>query len=69
MIFEVAYFEGWCDNCGAQWDDDYFALKDPDAVEFSMEEQEWHIDEDKHYCPDCWEVGDNDEIIIKSKKQ
>lgn len=30
---------------------------------------DWIIDGDKHYCPKCYTYDDDDNLIIKNKKQ
>lgn len=70
MIREEKYHEGYCDSCGKQWNDENtFAYSDRGAVLYSMRESGYHIDGDKHYCPSCWEIGGNDEVVIKSKSK
>lgn len=69
MIKEVTMYTVICDNCGkdvcegsgyACWDDKGY-VKDI-AIDSG-----WIKHEDKHYCSNCYEYDDNDELIIKNK--
>lgn len=71
---------GWYDfmlmqhekNCGEQYvsHTDFSAWYDPeDAVDSAVNMDDWHrTKEEKHYCPNCFEVDDNDEVKIKAKQ-
>lgn len=58
-----------CDNCGAEYQDDdtgfTIFLTENDAREWA-ENDGWSL-RNKHYCPDCFTIDDNDELIINSK--
>lgn len=57
-----------CDVCGVLADEEIWHA-DENTVGSIAQESNWHFtDDEKHYCPDCWEYGDNDEIIIKLNK-
>ena len=62
-----------CDNCGEIY-------KDEDGSGFSIwvaesdakdaaESDGWYMldDDEKHYCPNCHDIDDEDNLIIKSK--
>lgn len=69
MIYPVTMYAGKCDNCGKEMKlggGEYSAYGDPESVEFEMEESAYHIDSDKHYCPDCWSYDDEDNIVLKT---
>ncbi|HYG84544.1 MAG TPA: hypothetical protein VD907_06750 [Verrucomicrobiae bacterium] len=74
MIYPVTYYGAKCDNCGKEWADaneGYAAYNCENYLSDCLDEEGWHFgggEDNKHYCPDCHEVGDNDEIVIKSKK-
>jgi len=59
-----------CDNCQDLFIDDrdsgqcYWEIADEARVE--ADEYGWHHDADnnKHYCPECHTINDNDELVI-----
>jgi len=70
MIKEITMYTAICDNCKCDvceikeyscWDSKGFA--EDIAIEL-----DWIEEYDKHYCPDCYEYGDNDELIIKTAR-
>jgi hypothetical protein len=75
MISEIKMFECTCDNCGEQWQhghDGFVALADEDSLSNTVsDDEDWHTDRqpgsepDKHYCPDCFHIDDEDNLIIK----
>jgi hypothetical protein len=58
-----------CDNCGKDSSDgsDYSGWSDKDYAVEQAEESGFQTVDDKHYCIDCWEYNDDDELIIKAK--
>jgi hypothetical protein len=78
MIYPVTMYSGKCDNCGYKIElggGEYFAYGEDDTVREEMASSDWHIDEgkkgepEKHYCPDCWSWGDDDELLIKESRK
>jgi hypothetical protein len=69
MLKEVKMFTIICDGCGKDVNDDtdYSAWNDESYVDDIRQEADWEKVDDKHYCTDCYEYDDDDEIIIKSK--
>ena len=69
MLKEVKMFTIICDGCGKDVNDDtdYSAWNDESYVYDIRQEADWEKVDDKHYCTDCYEYDDDDEIIIKSK--
>ena len=60
-----------CDNCGETYTNDHSGFSwfpnNSDAYEEAGDDG-WHETEDeKHYCPDCHEIDDDDNLIIKPK--
>lgn len=75
MIQEIKMFGCFCDNCGDQWDDDetgYCAFTDAFSMkDHLVDDTHWHTlsgTPDRHYCPECFTIDDNDNLIIKPKK-
>jgi len=71
MIKEVTMYTVICDNCGKDlcegqefscWNDDLT------AHELAMEEN-WIKEESKHYCPDCYDYDDNDNLVINESRK
>lgn len=79
MIKPTEMFICTCDNCGCGYgNEDYDYLVMPD--EQSMKEQlgddgNWYTiqaqggEPTKHYCPDCFLIDGNDNLIIKPVNQ
>lgn len=63
-------FALYCDVCSRHYTEEnqgYCAWPDKSSVDVDAAEQDgWHIDtyNDKHYCPRCHEIDDNDNLII-----
>ena len=69
MVKEVKMFTIVCDGCGedVNADTDYSCCNDENYVEDIREEAGWEKVDGKHYCTDCFEYDDNDELIIKNQ--
>lgn len=70
MIESVTMYTAICDGCGKSNDtaiDGIVAWTDPDDARLDAINDEWLEDGDKIYCPDCAEMDDNDQIILKTK--
>lgn len=70
MISEVTFYAATCDNCKKEWFNDHFgwsAMNDEISILEMLSDDEWECIGDNHYCPDCYEYDDNDELIIKTK--
>ena len=72
MVKEVTMYTVICDNCGADSNEDgeYGGWSDKDYTIDCAHESDWHIHEDgeKHYCPNCFIIGDDDEIVINQSR-
>lgn len=71
MIKEVKMYSVVCDRCGKTFIDEFNGiaawLDEGTAKEQAME-SEWAEIDDKHYCPDCYELDDElDEYVPKKK--
>jgi hypothetical protein len=69
MLKEVIMYTIVCDGCGCDVNEDsgYGGWNDDGYVEEIRQEAGWEKVEDKHYCTNCYEYNDNDELIIKNK--
>ena len=70
MVKEVKMFTIVCDSCGKDVNDDtdYSCWNDEGYNEEIRQYAGWEKVDDEHYCTDCFEYDDNDELIIKNKK-
>lgn len=60
-----------CDHCGEDIgsSEEYSCWADDCYAEENAMESEWLKVEGKHYCPECYEYGDNDELILKQDRK
>jgi hypothetical protein len=73
MITEIKMFGCDCDNCGEVWEDwhsGYIALIDKDSIANRVaEDDEWYSDGNTHYCPKCFKIDDEDNLIITPREK
>lgn len=69
MLKEVKMFTIVCDGCGedVNADTDYACWNDENANEDIRQEAGWEKVDNKHYCTDCFEYDDDDELILKNQ--
>lgn len=62
-----------CDNCKQDYNEDstgFCAWTDHGLAQESADKDGWHSTEDgKHYCPKCFTIDDNDNLILKQLKE
>lgn len=70
MIKEVTMYTVVCDSCGKDLlkNEEYSAWNDARYVEDIAIEDNWSKQDDNHYCPDCYEYDDDDNLIVNPKK-
>ncbi len=73
MIKSTTMYAICCDGCGKEYEDGngFSVWPDPSDVRQSANEKDW-IQEDEtglDYCSDCWDLDDEDNIIIKKSAQ
>ena len=69
MVKEVEMYVAVCDSCGAECEyGEWYCVGDRSiAIEWAMD-AEWHTDSGEAcYCPNCFELDENGEIIIKPR--
>ena len=68
MVKEVKMFTIVCDSCGKNVNDDtdYSCWNDKSYNEEIRQEAGWEKVDDEHYCIDCFEYDDDDELVIKN---
>jgi hypothetical protein len=72
MIKEITMYTILCDNCKLDVTNnyDYTALTDKGQINYIALESGWIIvNDDKHYCPNCFSHNEDGEIIIHSTPQ
>jgi hypothetical protein len=70
MIKELKMFTVICDNCKKSADDetDYSCWNEENFAEDVALEAGYIKEDDKHYCSNCFEYDDDDNLIIKPIK-
>ena len=72
MIKQVEMYTLICDICGKDVcsDADYSCWNDKEYLKDIAREDLWLVDtvDDAHYCPDCYEYDEEDNLIIKSEE-
>lgn len=65
MIVKKIFYGIQCDRCGEMYNDgDHeFWFDEDSAIEYAIE-SEWIEKDGKHYCYDCYEVDDKDNILV-----
>jgi hypothetical protein len=61
-----------CDNCGEHWIDEEKGIAvfgtENDVLNEVRNFESWHTEgpfgNEKHYCPECFTINDNDELVI-----
>jgi len=71
MVKEVKMFTIVCDGCGCDVNEntDYGCWNDESYVEEIRDEAGWKKVGDEHYCDNCFEYNDNDELVIFKKEK
>ncbi len=73
MIKELKMYTIICDGCGKDVcnGSEYSGWDDVDYVWDTADEESWIKNEDyddtHHYCPECYEYDDDDNLVIKQK--
>ena len=70
MKVKVETYKIVCDCCGDTFrnDNDFTCYSDDpsgDIIRGEAQSANWIEVGNKHYCPDCYEINDNDEIVTK----
>jgi len=67
MIKSIEMFTIVCDNCKKDLcsGHEYSAWGHAGYVEEMADEDNWHKEDDKHYCPDCYSWDDDDNLVLK----
>lgn len=57
-----------CDHCGAMLDEECW-WESQEILENMLDEYSWRKLGDRHYCDDCWEYDENDNIVTKDGRK
>lgn len=70
MIIEETFYAVKCDVCGrtAENEDEHSFWGQKSDAQDNAKEWEWHEEGDYHYCPECHDFDDDDNLIVKEKK-
>jgi len=71
MIKSVEMFTCICDNCGLDIGSlqEYSCWNDKHYAKDNAMDSEWIEENGKIYCPSCYSISDNDEIIIDEARK
>lgn len=71
MIKEVKMYTVVCDNCGKDVNEgaEYSCWNDKNYADDVAMESDWYRVDDKHYCQDCAEYDDDDNLTINKSRQ
>ena len=69
MIKEKTFYGIKCDGCGRMlpnvlWNNTAY-YETLHIIEEAAIDSDWKKSRDKHYCPDCYQYGDKNELILK----
>lgn len=72
MFIDVTMVGLRCDNCGKTYQNEntcFTAFVDKQDCAEDAEEGGWHVGRINQYCPSCHEIDDEDNLILKNKKE
>lgn len=72
MILKVDMYTVQCDNCkctSGDYPSEYSAWNDKNGAEEEAMESGWTREEDNHYCPECYEYDDEDNLVVKKERK
>ena len=68
MIIDRLFHNIQCDHCGKLLDEEIW-YDDKDAIPTILDECGWIECEGRHYCDECWEYDDDDNIVTKDGRK
>lgn len=74
MIAKIKCVKLICDNCREHYCDEHtgFSIYVTESdVHEAADSDGWYVhgDDDKHYCPNCYKIDDDDNVIVLNQKQ
>jgi len=70
MIYEEKVYGLRCDGCAEDYIDEHSGFSwyaDQQGVQEAADNDGWHGENGKHYCPNCHHFDDNDNLILKPR--
>ena len=67
MIVKENFYNVECDCCYCLANEDLWQVDENTAKEKALD-GDWREFEGKHYCPNCWKLDDDDNIVTKDGK-
>ena len=67
MIIKKYFYNVECDCCHCLANEDCWQVDEATAKEDALD-NDWREFEGKHYCPNCWKLDDDDNIVTKDGK-
>lgn len=67
MIVKENFYNIECDCCHCFINEDTWCI-DEQYVKEDVLNNDWREFEGKHYCPNCWKLDDDDNIVTKDGK-
>lgn len=58
-----------CDNCGDTYENHSGFTVFFFSSDAHPEDDDWYVDNDTHYCPDCHTIDDDDNLIIDESRK
>lgn len=70
MIVKVDMYAAECDVCKTHCEyGDFSCYGDKDMAREEAQESEWHFEDNGLcYCPDCFTIDENDDLVLKPIK-
>lgn len=67
MIVKEYFYNVECDCCHCLANEDLWQVDENTAKENALD-NDWREFEGKHYCPKCWKLDDDENIVTKDGK-
>jgi hypothetical protein len=65
MIIPVECWNVQCDKCGSVYQSgEYVGWNDKGYAEDCATDDDWHKEDDSHYCPNCYDFDDEGEVVV-----
>lgn len=67
MIVSDTFYNVKCDSCGCMLNDMWY--QESETTEAALEDCGWMKLGDRHYCEDCWQRDDDDNIVTNDGRK
>lgn len=71
-VFEEIAYGVQCDVCGKVYMNEqsgFTLFTDANSAKEEAQDDYWLIEDGKCYCPDCFEIDEDDNVTVKEKKR